>query len=183
MGLVEEDPDGFGRLRFLAFISRWQSIARPRESHGVIKRRCPPSRAGLTGNEGVQRDKRSRNDIRFTEGGVRRPPGPILTLLGESLLLMVQIRSTTMGQVLLKSLPQEYENGAVGVEGLDLNHVRVAVDFSDAEYALVETKRAFRVSGRQSHMRQPIRSDHVSTRRANRVPLLKSRAGLRSDSE
>jgi len=33
MGRVEEDLDGFGRLRFLAFISRRQSIARPRESH------------------------------------------------------------------------------------------------------------------------------------------------------
>jgi len=61
-----------GRLRFLAFISRWQSIARPRESQRVIKRKVPaPHGAGLVGNQG-------ETDISRTEGGVRRLPGPRL---------------------------------------------------------------------------------------------------------
>src|SRR3972149_8681744 len=47
MGLVEEDLDGFGRLRFLAFISRWQSIACPREPQRVLKGRVPAGEGGL----------------------------------------------------------------------------------------------------------------------------------------
>jgi len=53
MGLVEEDLDGFGRVRLLAFISRWQTIARRRESQMLIKTKVPaPHGPGRVGNEG-----------------------------------------------------------------------------------------------------------------------------------
>ena len=70
MGLVEEDLDGFGRLRFLAFISRWQSIARSRESHrGSYREGACASRSGGSADEGF--DHAGRTDAAY--GGYLGP--------------------------------------------------------------------------------------------------------------
>lgn len=45
---------------------------------------------------------------------------PFLLLLGESLLRMARIRRRAMAEVLPKGLRNEFDNGAVAVEGLDL---------------------------------------------------------------
>ena len=55
MGLVEEDLDGFGRLRFLAFISRWKSIALTREQQMALKTRVPALAGGPGGERGRRR--------------------------------------------------------------------------------------------------------------------------------
>lgn len=68
--LVGEELDRFGRLRFLAFISHWQSTARPRESHrGSYRERARASRSGGSGDEGFPPPRQNRS-------GVRRLPGP-----------------------------------------------------------------------------------------------------------
>src|SRR3989304_66661 len=67
-GLAEEDLDGFARLRFLAFISRWQSIACPREPQRVLKGRVPAGEGGLGGKRGLRRRITTRSCL-------RRPPG------------------------------------------------------------------------------------------------------------
>jgi len=68
MGFAEADLDGFGRLRFLAFINRWQSIARPREAQMVIKGRGPPGQGGLGGERGRFGRKSLRRTINSQKG-------------------------------------------------------------------------------------------------------------------
>src|SRR5713226_4365069 len=65
-GLVEEELDGFGRLRFLAFISRSQSIARPGENHGGSHRGGPP--ASRIGSLDRQKDRDGESPLNRTRG-------------------------------------------------------------------------------------------------------------------
>ena len=59
MGLVEEDLDGLGRLRFLGFINRWQSIARERVTEGHKEKVPGPHRAGFGGTRVFEDLKRA----------------------------------------------------------------------------------------------------------------------------